>query len=199
LVELLVVIAIIALLAALSLPSFRVARAHALQSACASNLRTLMTAMNLYLADNENKYPYAERVWFDANDNQRILDWTDHLSRYDGRSLTDAAREARWLRRGGQWGTGNMFYKCPAETADLRAFGEDAPRDHYTRTYRINGARRAFDPLDNRPFGIAHNEHSVRTANGITSLRMGTWNASNREQPTAQGHTHRPQACGQDE
>jgi prepilin-type N-terminal cleavage/methylation domain-containing protein/prepilin-type processing-associated H-X9-DG protein len=60
LVELLVVIGIIALLLSILLPSLRKARAIAMRLACASNLKQISLAMNLYLNGNENTYPCAQ-------------------------------------------------------------------------------------------------------------------------------------------
>jgi prepilin-type N-terminal cleavage/methylation domain-containing protein/prepilin-type processing-associated H-X9-DG protein len=57
LVELLVVIAITAVLAALLFPVFSAARAKARESACASNLRQLHLAMEMYLQDHDEVFP----------------------------------------------------------------------------------------------------------------------------------------------
>ncbi|HEU4754760.1 MAG TPA: DUF1559 domain-containing protein, partial [Armatimonadota bacterium] len=57
LIELLVVIAIIAILAAILFPVFARAREAARQTACASNLRQLGTALNMYAQDYEGGYP----------------------------------------------------------------------------------------------------------------------------------------------
>ncbi len=57
LIELLVVIAIIAILAAILFPVFARAREAARQSSCASNLRQLGTALQMYSQDYEGCYP----------------------------------------------------------------------------------------------------------------------------------------------
>ncbi len=57
LIELLVVIAIIAVLAALLFPVFNAARAKARDSVCASNLRQLHLAMEMYLQDHDEVFP----------------------------------------------------------------------------------------------------------------------------------------------
>ena len=54
LIELLVVIAIIAILAAMLLPALSSARASARTSACASNLKQIGTAIQLYAADHDD-------------------------------------------------------------------------------------------------------------------------------------------------
>ncbi len=58
LVELLIVIWIIAVLAGLLLPVFMSARERARQLVCASNLRQLGVAVDLYAQDYDSKFPY---------------------------------------------------------------------------------------------------------------------------------------------
>jgi prepilin-type N-terminal cleavage/methylation domain-containing protein/prepilin-type processing-associated H-X9-DG protein len=57
LVELLVVIAVIAILAAILYPVFAVAREKARQTGCASNLKQIGTAVQMYLQDYDGTYP----------------------------------------------------------------------------------------------------------------------------------------------
>jgi len=60
LIELLCVIAIIAIMASLMMPEFEQVRKKAESTQCASNLRQLGIVVNLYLSENDNKYPYIE-------------------------------------------------------------------------------------------------------------------------------------------
>jgi prepilin-type N-terminal cleavage/methylation domain-containing protein/prepilin-type processing-associated H-X9-DG protein len=57
LIELLVVIAIIAILAALLLPSLRSARERATMAKCASNMRQILMALQMYVNDNDGYLP----------------------------------------------------------------------------------------------------------------------------------------------
>lgn len=57
LVELLVVIAIIAVLASLLLPTLAKAKQRAHRAACLSNLRQVGLAFNLYVSENDNRFP----------------------------------------------------------------------------------------------------------------------------------------------
>jgi prepilin-type N-terminal cleavage/methylation domain-containing protein/prepilin-type processing-associated H-X9-DG protein len=63
LVEMLVVVAIIAILASIVFPVFSRARAAARKAACASNLRQIGTAFELYVSDNDECLPDA---WSDC-------------------------------------------------------------------------------------------------------------------------------------
>lgn len=67
LVELLVVIAIIALLSAILLPVFWTVRGRARQTSCASNLRQIGTAVQMYMQDYDGRFPRAvdpsDKLW----------------------------------------------------------------------------------------------------------------------------------------
>ena len=64
LIELLVVIAIIAILAAILFPVFAKARAKAKQASCASNLRQIGLAVNMYIQDYDERTP--PNTWQDG-------------------------------------------------------------------------------------------------------------------------------------
>jgi prepilin-type N-terminal cleavage/methylation domain-containing protein/prepilin-type processing-associated H-X9-DG protein len=59
LIELLVVVSVLALLASIIIPTFRSARRQAKMAACASNLKQIGVAMQGYLTQNGDRFPYA--------------------------------------------------------------------------------------------------------------------------------------------
>jgi prepilin-type N-terminal cleavage/methylation domain-containing protein/prepilin-type processing-associated H-X9-DG protein len=60
LIELLVVIAIIAILAAILMPVFAQARAKARQASCLSNTKQIGLAVNMYLQDYDETFPFSD-------------------------------------------------------------------------------------------------------------------------------------------
>jgi len=88
LIELLVVIAIIAVLAGIIFPVFARARAKARQAKCASNLKQLATAVEMYTADWDETFPgtqageagngvYGGWVWYEDFEGNPHADYFD--------------------------------------------------------------------------------------------------------------------------
>jgi|GEM_PF-1032761 len=73
LIELLVVIAIIALLASLLLPAFVKAQEKGRQTACASNLRQVYLAVDIWAQDHFESYPPAATMWKDIKLKKTVL------------------------------------------------------------------------------------------------------------------------------
>lgn len=75
LIELLIVVAIIAILAAIAVPNFLEAQTRSKVSRAKSDLRTVQTALESYLVDN-NTYPYSESInasiWMPAGGRPRL-------------------------------------------------------------------------------------------------------------------------------
>ena len=111
LIELLVVIAIIAILAAMLMPALQQARQRAQGTACASNLKQCVLALNMYADDFKNLYPSATITnYYSDNKNYSwgyILAYNNYLkmptadiSRNGKTVLLCPSWETTWHRRG---------------------------------------------------------------------------------------------------
>ena len=83
LIELLVVIAIIAILASILFPVFAKAREKARQTTCTSQVRQLATAIQMYVQDNNSRYPGVVPN-YTVNPNTLTSSWTDAIDNYVG-------------------------------------------------------------------------------------------------------------------
>jgi prepilin-type N-terminal cleavage/methylation domain-containing protein/prepilin-type processing-associated H-X9-DG protein len=111
LMELMVVIGIIGVLAALLLPALSLAKAHARSTTCKSRLRQMGVALQLYVQENQSRYPlFASKSTppprgTDDNDNWEL--WSAKLLPYYPVKWTDPAyhcpgyQGAISLKRGG--------------------------------------------------------------------------------------------------
>lgn len=127
LTELLFVIAIIGILVSILFPSLSRARQKAVHAVCISNNRQLYIAMNSYIENNQSYFPVAS--FKDDNPpgyGRRDLSFDDLLSGYDGRNLTEADMQLRYLPKS----PSPSIYKCPAS--------KKTNPDYEIRTYSMN-------------------------------------------------------------
>jgi prepilin-type N-terminal cleavage/methylation domain-containing protein len=77
LIELLVVIAIIAILAALLLPALAQGKENGKRIRCASNLRQICIAIQIYSDDHDFRLPWAEKHWVGPSNPSGAMNFTD--------------------------------------------------------------------------------------------------------------------------
>lgn len=123
LVELLVVVAIIVILLALLMPATRSMKQRANTAVCATNLRSLGTAMTSYASENDGMFPYRQD-W--SVENWRSWGWAD-------------ARGPELLRKGQLWPyvRDESVFLCPTFE---RTFAFNPAAAHLTpvRSYTMN-------------------------------------------------------------
>lgn len=113
LIEVLVVIAVIAVLAAMLMPALHTAREAARQTACASNLRQLGTALTVYTQENSTSLPWTWNPTYppghpiDENDMAYNYGpyWFGAISRYAG--VPDPSYSTYWVPKF------DSIYWCP--------------------------------------------------------------------------------------
>ncbi|MFI4913344.1 MAG: type II secretion system protein [Sedimentisphaeraceae bacterium JB056] len=97
LIELLVVISIIALLMSIMMPALSKARGIARRTICATNLKTIWTATNMYAADWDDKVS--------------IGHW-----KYDRPQRFDNNRNKKWYSRYYEYASDSQIFSCPSFT-----------------------------------------------------------------------------------
>lgn len=98
LIELLTVIAIIGILAAILIPTVGAVRDNARQTQCLSNMRQWGTVINLYAAENKNRYAIADSngYWFQVSTSSANTVYDRYFSskRGDGNQMSCYAQQA---------------------------------------------------------------------------------------------------------
>jgi prepilin-type N-terminal cleavage/methylation domain-containing protein len=156
LMELLVVVAIIGILAALLLPALSGAKAKARSTTCINRLHQLGLALQMYVQENGNRYPYVTSLPDPLHDNPAEANWFNQLERY---------YPIKWT---------NSAYHCPGYRGAIDA-GELPPRGHdpygsYAYNWRgVRGYARQTGPQQNLGLGTAqydtvHHPHRAAPA-----------------------------------
>jgi prepilin-type N-terminal cleavage/methylation domain-containing protein/prepilin-type processing-associated H-X9-DG protein len=128
LIEILVVIAIIAILAALLLPALGNAKAKALATACANNIKQLSEALQLYADENEdllvNNHGIGETMRTQQNWVNNVEDWLESDGNTNLATLT-GGKLAPYLAQS------TAVFKCPSD----KSVAENGPR---IRSFSLN-------------------------------------------------------------
>jgi prepilin-type N-terminal cleavage/methylation domain-containing protein/prepilin-type processing-associated H-X9-DG protein len=146
LIELLVVIAIIAILAALLLPALAKAKGSAHSAVCKNHLRQMGQALQMYVQDHQDKYPYSygpakppiDDSWF----------WFSRLLPY---------YPSQWT---------NVAYHCPGYNGAIKGLDSDSgPRGSYAYNFRgvRTGWTRYSDPVSGSAvdYGLGPRVHAT--------------------------------------
>lgn len=102
LIELLVVIAIIAILAGMLLPALAKAKQRALTAGCQNNMKQMAIGVNMYFADNKQKFPISrleKTAAFLAGESEGTTwSWDDYIMGYMGApyALSDCTWRIDW-------------------------------------------------------------------------------------------------------
>jgi prepilin-type N-terminal cleavage/methylation domain-containing protein/prepilin-type processing-associated H-X9-DG protein len=131
LIELLVVIAIIAILAAILFPVFAQAREKARQTGCLSNTKQIGTAVNMYLQDYDETFPFSD----DFGNPQYNIKGSPIQGgfRYWGDMIFPYVKNSGGSTMKGGAGTGNYgpVQRCPSQMDWYTGYGYNINLGYY--------------------------------------------------------------------
>ena len=137
LIEILVTVAIIGLLVSITMPSLAAARRQSKSTKCKHNLHQISLAMQSYLQQHRDRFPFCKRVPSETGDMWTLPMALSREVGYQGREVTEDFR--------------NEVFRCPADRGALKATDPDFGKcfyDSYGTSYEwwksLNGLRANF-------------------------------------------------------
>ncbi len=186
LIELLVVVAIIAVLVAILLPALQAARERAKRAQCGNNLRTIGTAMMMFVNDNNEHFPKMGSVMV-LGGTIGTANWYNHIG-------ANARPLNRYIGDGKHYPAEDMpMFRCPDDKG-IWIWGVENSYKAYGSSYAYNNfwdiGTGSFETLNGKPYSIV--EEPAFTYFSACSPILNYWANSNRmmywhdsENPTA--------------
>jgi prepilin-type N-terminal cleavage/methylation domain-containing protein len=160
LIELLVVVAIIALLIAILLPALSTARMKANTAKCLVNTRSMVNAVNMYIADWKDMFPYSDNL---------PQSWTQLL--YNGGTAASAGISTA---SGNGYGASDKIRACP-EAPDVSGGTSGGSGETYGNAHAAWGNSPHTGGSASEPFGGSYGLNGW-VYNGGSSLTTYTGN-----------------------
>jgi prepilin-type N-terminal cleavage/methylation domain-containing protein len=169
LIELLTVIAIIGILAAILIPVVGRVRESARSASCVSNVRQMLTALHMYAADNNDRFPAAqnEKLHQDNILPQSLNTWHGYIANYVGVEPSVQNGQNPWRWSPGYSREVNVF-DCPETISGIRPLpGHNSARLNPAYSYGLNVE------LPQRVYNVGHRS-GVNVSVGDVIFPSGT-------------------------
>lgn len=177
LIEILVTVAIISLLISITVPSLAAARRQSKNTKCKHNLHQISLAMQSYLQQHRDRFPFCKRVPSETGDMWTLPMALSREVGYQARKVTEDFR--------------NEVFECPADRGALKATDPDFGKrfyDSYGTSYEwwkiLNGLRVDFKSVTlevGQPPNVVRQRVDLKTQWMINDFEG--WHAKTPERP----------------